>query len=154
MLNKKINNATLWDKIRKLRELIKSEIEFKERICWNCGKGLNIYDFMSDNVYYSPEYILRLWQASVLQFHCCDCFKNLKIDELKNIEQELGKRCCLFCNKSMDIYQFSKINSDLKIFELKILWLDRNYELFCDNLCKRKYYKKYYDFLNKIKNKK
>jgi hypothetical protein len=54
----------------------------------------------------------------------------------------------------MDIYQFSKINNDLKIYELKVLWLDKNYELFCDNLYKRKYYKKYYDFLNKIENKK
>jgi hypothetical protein len=98
MFNKKINNAVLWDKIQKLRELIKLETEFKERICWNCGKDLNIYDFMSDNVYYTPEYILRLWQASVLQFHCCECFKNLKMDELKSIEQELGKRYCFFCN--------------------------------------------------------
>jgi hypothetical protein len=153
MFYRKINNASLWEKIQKLRELIKSEASFRKRICWNCAKELNIYDFMSDNIHLSPEYILRLWQSTILEFHCCDCFKYLKKEELENIENTLNKRYCLYCNKTMDIYQFSRLNNDLKLYELKVLWFDKNYELFCDNLCKRKYYKKYYDFLNKLENK-
>jgi len=59
MLNRKINNSVLWDKIHKLRELIKLETDFNERICWNCSKKLNIYDFLSDNVSFTPEYVLN-----------------------------------------------------------------------------------------------
>ncbi len=144
-----MNNATLWDKIQKLRELIKLETDFKKRVCWNCSKDLNIYDFMSDNAFFSPEYIMRLWQTSILEFHFCECFKNLKREELENIEKELDKINCLFCNKPMDIYQFSKINNDLKIYELQVLWLDKNYELFCDNLCKGKYFRNIITFLTR-----
>jgi len=61
MFYKKLNNASLWDKIQKLREQIKLEPYFKSRSCWKCGKDLNIYDFMSDNLHYTPEYILKLW---------------------------------------------------------------------------------------------
>ncbi|MFW9948688.1 MAG: hypothetical protein ACFFKA_01010 [Candidatus Thorarchaeota archaeon] len=121
MIYRKINNATLWDKIQKLRELIKLEADFKKRVCWNCSKDLNVFDFMSDNVFLSPEYVLRLWQTSILEFHCCVCFKNLKKEELELIRKELNKKECLFCHKPMDIYQFSKINNDLKIYELKVL---------------------------------
>jgi len=151
---KKLNNARLWDKIQKLRELIKAEKYFKKRTCWNCSKDLNIYDFLSDNVDFTPEYILKLWQTSILEFHCCDCFRYLKIHELKKIEQELDKRECLFCKTPMDIYKFSKFHNYLKIYELHNLWLDSNFKVFCDNLCQRKYYKTYYNFLKKRKLKK
>ncbi len=154
MFLKKLNNAGLWDKIQKLRELIKVEKYFQKRTCWNCGKDLNIYDFLSDNVNFTPEYILKLWQSSILEFHCCECFRYLEIHELKKIEQELNERKCLFCDSSIDIYKFSKIHNYLKIHELRNLWLDNNFQIFCDNLCQRKYYKTYYDFLNKKKLKK
>ena len=58
---------------------------FKKRTCWNCRKDLNIYDFLSDNVNFTPEYTLKLWQTPILEFHCCECFRYLKIHELKNI---------------------------------------------------------------------
>ena len=154
MYYRKLNNAEMWDKIQKLRYLIKLESHFKERSCWKCSKDLNIYDFLSDNVDFSPEYILKLWQTPILEFHCCDCFKNLKIDELKKIEQELKSRVCLHCNTPMDIYKFSKVHNYLKIHELRNLWLDDNFKVFCDNLCQRKYYKTYYNFLKKAKRKK
>ncbi len=149
MFLKKLNNAGLWDKIQKLRELIKAEKCFKKRTCWNCSKDLNIYDFLSDNIKFSPEYILKLWQSSILEFHCCDCFRYLKIHELKKIEQELNERKCLFCENSMDIYKFSKFHNYLKIHELRKLWLDDKFQIFCDNLCQRKYNKTYYNFLKK-----
>jgi hypothetical protein len=148
---KKLNNADLWDKIQKLRDLIKIENDFKKRTCWNCRKELNIYDFLSDNVNFTPEYILRLWQAPILEFHCCECFRYLKIHELKKIEMVLKERNCLYCETPIDIYKFSKFHSYLKLHELKSLWLDSNFKIFCDNLCQRKYYKTYYDFLNKSK---
>jgi len=151
MFYRKLNNADLWNKIQKLRDLIKIEDIFKERTCWNCGKDLNIYDFLSDNVNFAPEYILKLWQTDILEFHCCDCFRNLKINELEKIEQELDKRYCLFCESPIDIYKFSKFHNYLKIYELRNLWLDENFKIFCDNLCRRKYYKTYYDFLSKKK---
>ena len=154
MFLKKLNNAGLWDKIQKLRELIKVEKYFQKRTCWNCGKDLNIYDFLSDNVNFTPEYILKLWQSSILEFHCCECFRYLKIHEFKRIEIELNERECLFCKASIDIYKFSKIHNYLKIHELRNLWLDNNFQIFCDNLCQRKYYKTYYNFLNKKKLKK
>ncbi len=154
MFFKKINNAALWDKIRKLREMIKLEKYFKKRACWNCKKDLNIYDFISDNVNFTPEYILKLWQTPILQFHCCECFKYLKIHELKKIEQELNIRECLFCKIPIDLYKFTKINDYLKIHEIRLLWLNNNFKIFCDNLCERKYYKTYYEFLSKKKLKK
>jgi hypothetical protein len=61
MYFKKINNATLWSKIQKLRELIALEPKFKKRNCWKCGEELNVFDFLSDNVEFSPEYLLQLW---------------------------------------------------------------------------------------------
>ena len=149
MFLKKLNNASLWDKIQKLRDLIKAEKYFKKRTCWNCKKDLNIYDFLSDNVNFTPEYILKLWQTSILEFHCCECFRYLKLHEFKKIEKELNERKCLYCETPIDIYKFSKFHSYLKIHELKALWLDTNFQVFCDNLCQRKYYKTYYDFLNK-----
>jgi hypothetical protein len=154
MYVRKLNNAAMWDKIQKLRYLIKLESKFKKRVCWKCGKDLNIYDFLSDNVDFTPEYILKLWQTPILEFHCCECFRNLKVDELKRIEQELKTRVCLNCNTSMNIYKFSKLHNYLKIHELRTLWLDENFKVFCDNLCQRKYYKIYYDFLKKAKRKK
>jgi hypothetical protein len=154
MFFKKLNNAGLWDKIQKLRELIKGEKNFKKRVCWNCKKDLNIYDFLSDNTNFSPEYILRLWQTPFLEFHCCECFRYLKIHELKKIEHELKERKCLYCETPIDIYKFSKFHDYLKIHELKSIWLDTNFQVFCDNLCQRKYYKIYYDFLSKKKLKK
>jgi len=141
----------MWKKIQKLRELIKLEYNFKERSCWNCSKDLNIYDFLSDNVDFTPEYILKLWQTPILEFHCCECFKSLKIDELKNIEQELPTRICLNCHALIDIYKFSKFHDYLKIHELKKYWLDSKFNIFCDNLCQRKYFHIYYDFLRKKK---
>ncbi|MBA7519632.1 hypothetical protein ES705_11712 [subsurface metagenome] len=83
MYYRKLNNAIMWKNIQKLREFIKLEPNFKDRMCWNCSKDLNIYDFLSDNVDFTPEYILKLWQTPILEFHCCECFRNLKIDELK-----------------------------------------------------------------------
>jgi len=156
MFFKKLNNAGMWEKIQKLRELIKAEKYFKKRTCWNsnCNKDLNIYDFLSDNMNFTPEYILKLWQNPILEFHCCECFKYLKIHELKKIEKEKSTRECLFCKTPMDLYKFSKLNDYLKIHEIKSLWLNADYKLFCDNLCQRKYYKTYYDFLNKKKRKK
>ncbi|MFW9902584.1 MAG: hypothetical protein ACFFDY_15055 [Candidatus Thorarchaeota archaeon] len=151
---KKLNNADMWDKIQKLRELIKAEKYFKKRTCWNCSKELNIYDFLSDNVDFTPEYILKLWQTSILEFHCCECFRYLKIHELKSIERELSERKCLLCGTPMDIYKFSKFHNYLKIYEIKNLWLDPNFKVFCNNLCQRKYYKIYYDFLKRKKLKK
>jgi len=152
MFFEKLNNAALWEKIQKLRELIKFEKKFKHRVCWNCNKDLNIYDFLSDNVNYPPEYILKLWQTPVLEFHCCECFKNLKIHELDKIVEELERRSCSYCDSSIDLYKFSKDNSYLKIHELRELWLDNNHKIYCDNLCKHKYYKTYYNFLKKRKN--
>lgn len=151
MFFKKLNNAGLWDKIQKLRELVKTEKYFKKRTCWNCGKDLNIYDFLSDNVDFTAEYILKLWQTPILEFHCCECFRYLTIHELKEIEQELDKRKCLYCESPIDIYKFSKYHNYLKIQELRNLWLDNNFKTFCDNLCQRKYYKTYYDFLKRGK---
>ena len=156
MYYRKLNNAAMWKNIQKLRDLIKAEKYFRRRSCWNsnCKKSLNVYDFLSDNLNLTPEYILKLWQNPILQFHCCECFKYLKIHELKKIEKECESRECLFCKKTMDLYKFSKLNDYLKIYEIKTLWLNADYKLFCDNLCQRKYYKTYYNFLNKKKRKK
>ncbi len=154
MYYRKLNNATMWHKIQKLRDKIKLEYNFKERKCWKCSKDLNIYDFLSDNLDFTPEYILKLWQTPILEFHCCECFKNLKIGEFEKIEQELPTRICLNCNSLIDIYKFSKFHNYLKIHELRDLWLDIHFKIFCDNLCQRKYFKIYYDFLKKRKRKK
>lgn len=141
MFFKKLNNAELWDKIQKLRELIKIESSFKQRKCWNCCKDLNIYDFLSDNVKFMPEYILKLWQTPFLEFHCCECFRELEKNELEKIEQQLNVRNCSYCNNYIDLKRFTKIHNYLKIYELKQLWFDPNYKVFCENLCRRKYFK-------------
>ena len=140
MFFRKINNAQLWEKIQKLRLFIKVIENFKIRECYSCGKSLNIFDFLSDNLEFSPEYVLKLWQNPILEFHCCECFKYLKIDEMKKIENILEKRRCEFCKKPIDLYKYSKDNSYLKIHELKTIWLNEHSPIFCDNLCKRKYY--------------
>jgi len=145
MYFRKINNATLWEKIKKLRKYIQDLNDFKKRTCYSCGKSLNIYDFLSDNLEFSPEYILKLWQAPMLEFHCCECFKFLKTDELKTIENILAFRDCESCKKPIDLYKYSKSNNYLKIHELKTIWLDESNPIFCDNFCRKKYY---YDLKN------
>ena len=136
---RKINNAQLWDKIQKLREIIKIEKNFKERVCWKCGKELNIYDFLSDNLEYSALGIFKLWQSPFLEFHCCDCFKLLKSDELKEIEHISITRTCLYCGKEIDLYTYSRRNNYLKIYELKEIWANPKAEIFCDSLCRKKF---------------
>lgn len=145
MYFRKINNAALWEKIKKLRKYIQQVEDFKKRKCYTCGKSLNIYDFLSDNLEFSPGYILKLWQASMLEFHCCECFKFLKIDELKRIEQVLSLRNCEACKNPIDLYKYSKDNSYLKIYELKTVWLNLSSPIFCNNFCKKKYH---YDLKN------
>lgn len=135
----KINNAQLWDKIQKLRELIKAEKSFKKRVCWKCGKDLNIYDFLSDNVEYSPEQILMYWQSKYLEFHCCECFKSLKSHEIRQIEQVCKIRTCSYCESSIPLASFIKRNNYLKIHEIKDVWLNPKSHLFCDSLCRKKY---------------
>jgi len=141
----KINNAELWKKIQKLRDYIKILNEhktFKERNCWACGKNLNIFDFLSDNLEFTPEYVLKLWQTNVLEFHCCECYKNLKIHELKLIKNMgLETRYCQNCNTPLDIYKFSKIYNFLKLKELKEIWLNENAIIFCSGYCEKYYYK-------------
>ena len=137
---RKLNNAALWDNIRKLRKSIKLEPNFKERVCWNCKKELNIYDFLSDNIELSHVFILSLWQNRILEFHCCECFKNLKSHELKSIERELKIRHCTYCKSPIDLYKFNKYNNYLKIYELKNVWLNIESPIYCDNLCQRKHY--------------
>jgi uncharacterized CHY-type Zn-finger protein len=90
---------------------------------------------MSDNVSFSPEYIIKLWQTPILEFYCFDCFRDLKRDELEKIEVELAERKCLYCGRTINIYQFSKIYNYLKIYELKNIWLNPHFKVFCDNLC-------------------
>ncbi|MFX1382665.1 MAG: hypothetical protein ACFFBP_09470 [Promethearchaeota archaeon] len=145
MYFRKINNATLWEKIKKLRSFIQETQNFKKRTCFGCGKSLNIYDFLSDNLEFSPEYILKLWQAPMLEFHCCECFKYLKIHELKQIEKLLPFRNCEKCNSQIDLYKYGKTNNYLKIHELKSIWLNQSNPIFCDNFCQKKYY---YDLKN------
>jgi len=58
------------------------------------------------------EYILKLWQTPILEFHCCECFRNLKKNELEEIEKILESRNCEFCKKAIDLYKFIKINND------------------------------------------
>jgi DNA-directed RNA polymerase subunit RPC12/RpoP len=143
MYFKKINNATLWRKIQKLRELIALESNFSKRSCWKCGKELNIYDFLSDNVGFSSEYLLKLWQSPILEYHCCECYKSLNTSELDKIQQILDYRSCEYCSKQISFFKFSEDNSYLKIHELKEVWLNEKKPLFCDNLCKRKFFKNY-----------
>ncbi|MBD3195726.1 MAG: hypothetical protein GF317_11760 [Candidatus Lokiarchaeota archaeon] len=131
----------MWDKIQQLRELIKPLNTFKRRKCWRCGKDLNIYDFLSDNVEYSAKRILGLWQSSMLEFHCCECFKFLKGGELQLIERILNTRKCTYCNEDIDLYSYSKLNNYLKIYELKDIWLNRKSEVFCNSICRKKYYR-------------
>lgn len=147
MFFKKLNNAELWSKIQELRELIKIESQFKQRICWKCKKELNIYDFLSDNLEYDAVGIMKFWQNPMLEFHCCECFKELKIDEITRIERDLKFRNCGFCNKSIELYRYAKANNYLKIQELKEIWLNLEAPIFCDKICNRKYLKLHYNTL-------
>lgn len=141
----KINNAELWKKIQKLRELIKilnEHNQFKERTCWACNRRLNIFDFLSDNLEFTPEYILKLWQTPIIELHCCECFKNLKLHELQLIKNMgLETRNCQNCGSSFDIYRFAKIYNFLKIKELREIWLNQNALIFCSGYCEKYYYK-------------
>lgn len=140
MYFRKINNASLWEKIKQLRESLKETKDFKKRVCFGCGKSLNIYDFLSDNLEFSAEYVLKLWQTSILEFHCCECFKYLKIHELKDIESKLSIRECECCKAPIDLYAYSDDNNYLKIHELKKEWLNQKKKIFCNNFCRKKYY--------------
>ncbi len=141
MFLKKLNNSEMWKKIQVLRDLIKNEKSFKKRVCWNCKKDLNIYDFLSDNLEFTAGYVLSLWQYSIFEFHCCECFKNLKREELEIIERELKNRYCLNCKTIIDIYKFSKEYNALKIQELKEVWLNPNSNIFCSGFCEKQYYR-------------
>ncbi len=134
----------MWKKITKLRERIQKETNFRKRTCWKCGKDLNIYDFLSDNTEFSVDYIIKLWQHTLLEFHCCECFKDLKWGELRSVADQLKYRYCQYCNKVMDLFTFSKVNKDLKIEELKKIWLNSESPIFCDNLCHRKFRREEY----------
>ncbi len=136
----KINNAQLWSKIQTLRELIKAEKHFKKRVCWKCEKDLNIYDFLSDNVEYSAEAILKFWMSDYLEFHCCECFKSLKFHEIEQIEEICELRNCTFCNREIRLQTFIKRNDYLKLHEIRDLWLNPKTKLFCDSLCRKKYF--------------
>lgn len=149
MFFKKLNNSELWEKIQQLRTIIKHLPDFKERACWNCGKDLNIYDFLSDNLEYDAIGIMDLWQNSILEFHCCECFKDLKIAELMQIERDLKHRKCGYCNKTLELYRFSKVHNFLKIKELKEVWLNLESPVFCDKICNRKFLKIKFDALHK-----
>ncbi|TFG09110.1 MAG: hypothetical protein EU539_00300 [Promethearchaeota archaeon] len=143
MFFRKLNNSDLWNKIKILREYIKKlGAAFKQRACWSCGRSLNIYDFLSDNLEFSPEHVLKLWQNPILEFHCCKCFKELKINEIEKIEIQLEFRNCSNCNNSIDIYSFSRAHNYLKIKELNDLWLNEEKLIFCSRICERKYYRK------------
>lgn len=90
---------------------------------------------------FTPEYILRLWQLSILEFHCCECFKELKINEIEKIEKQLQFRYCSNCNTSIDIYNFSRAHNYLKIKELSKLWLGEENLILCSRICERNYYR-------------
>jgi hypothetical protein len=141
MYFKRLNNADMWGKIQKLRVLIKKTANFKTRKCWLCGKKLNIYDFLSDNMEYSAVQILDLWQNSVLEFHCCECFKHLKREELEKIELIRNSRACSNCRKEFDIYHFAKEYQALKIEEIRELWLNPGQLIFCTRFCEKKYFR-------------
>ncbi|MBN1800560.1 MAG: hypothetical protein JW891_03590 [Candidatus Lokiarchaeota archaeon] len=141
MFFRKLNNSQLWEKIKKLRELVQETDNFKDRKCYACEKSLNIYDFLSDNLEFAPEHVLDLWQSPFLEFHCCECFKYLKFHELEAIEELVKARECAFCDNTIDLFKFGKDHSYLKIHELKEEWLNLLKPIFCDNLCQRKYYK-------------
>jgi len=141
MFGKELNNAALWLKIQKLRELINETDNFKKRVCWECGKDLNIYDFLSDNLEYTAGYILNLWQDSLFEYFCCECFKNLKKDEIQLIERELKTRYCFNCKSPLDIYKFSKEYKFLKIKELKEIWLNLNSQIFCSRFCEKLFFR-------------
>lgn len=142
MFFKKFNNAVLWRKIERLRTLIKKEENFKTRSCWKCSKDLNIYDFLSDNYMdYSAEELLALWQNPLLEFHCCECFKHLKRNELEDIANILRVRKCADCEKELDIYKFSKAYQGLNIEELKNVWLNTGKKIFCSKFCRTHFYK-------------
>jgi len=140
MFERKINNAELWLKIRKLRELINQTPNFKKRACFECGKDLNIYDFLSDNLEFTAGYVLDMWQNALFEFFCCECFKILKKDEIMLIEKEIKTRYCSNCNIPINIFKFSNEYRHLKISELKEYWLIPDSKIFCSRLCEKKFY--------------
>jgi NAD-dependent SIR2 family protein deacetylase len=134
----------MWKKIQELRELIKQKENsgiFKERKCWSCGSDLNIYDFLSDNIEFSAKQILSLWQSTILEFHCCECFKMLKSSELEELQRKMKTRSCAFCNKEFDVFWYNKLNNYLKIYEIAEVWLNERIEVFCSKLCRMKFNK-------------
>ncbi|TXT63199.1 MAG: hypothetical protein BAJALOKI1v1_770017 [Promethearchaeota archaeon] len=145
MFFRKLNNQELWDKINQLRTTIRTTEDFKKRVCWQCGKELNIYDFLSDNIEYSAAQIFKLWQSPLLEFHCCDCFKLLKKNKLQAIADQQKTRECNYCNNEIDIYRYAKINNYLKIHELKAVWLNPKIEVFCNSICRKRFNKELSD---------
>ncbi|TFF85352.1 MAG: hypothetical protein EU551_04230 [Promethearchaeota archaeon] len=96
---------------------------------------------MSDNVEYSPEEILNLWQSKYLEFHCCECFKSLKSHEIREIEEILKTRQCSYCGSPIELHNFIKRNDYLKVHEIKKIWLNLKANLFCDSLCRKKFFR-------------
>lgn len=141
MYFKRLNNADMWNKIQKLRTFIKKTPNFQKRKCWICDKELNIYDFLSDNMEYTASQILDLWQNSLLEFHCCECFKDLKRDELLKIEEKKTSRKCNNCGRKFDIFHFAREYQALKIKEIEALWQDLEKLIFCSRLCEKQYFR-------------
>lgn len=140
MLYKKLNNSNLWKKIIELREMLKTQDNFKSRTCWHCKKELNIFDFLSDNLDYLTDEILKLWQNSILEFYCCDYFKKIKIEELAGNERLNRTRLCSSCRRPLTLEEFARFHNYLKINELKSYWADDSSLIFCNKLCHRRYF--------------
>ncbi len=93
-----------------------------------------------------------MWQNSILEFHCCGCFKSLKIKEIQDIERIIKTRSCSYCNQDISLFEFSNKNNYLKIHELKDIWTDKKRNIFCNPICRRRYnneLKNNFIFLNK-----
>jgi len=58
------------------------------------------------------------------------------------IERELKSRACFNCDKTLDIFAFSKEYDALKIKEIEETWLNPVFNIFCSRLCEKLYYKK------------
>lgn len=141
MFFKKINNEDMWKKITTLRLRIKSESNFKTRVCWNCQKELNIFDFLSDNMEYTAKELLELWQNPLYEFPCCQCYKELMHEELDEIAKIRQSRKCVNCEKNLDIYQFARLYDALKINEIEETWLNPASHIFCSGYCEKYFYK-------------
>ncbi len=50
--------------------------EFKARSCWNCHGKLTFRDFCNTNRNFNKERAILLWQSSILEFFCCDCYQS------------------------------------------------------------------------------